>query len=114
MNTDMAYVVIAEVKPFISRKAQRLIRKIPQRKFMPTLTVLQILETNGITRMQVFYSEKQALEHAQTLRDCDDVEEVIHYDAEWMDTSAFISAFQKRLDENIKKSNFFTPRGDYK
>ena len=114
MNTVMAYVAIAEVKPFTSRKAQRLIRKIPQRKFMPTLTVLQILETNGITRMQVFYSEEQALKHAQTLRDCDDVEDVIHYDAEWMDTSSFISAFQKQLNKNLNKSNFFTPRGDYK
>lgn len=103
INTGMAFAVIAQVKPFTSSEAQRLIRKVALRNNMATLTVLQILQTNGLTRYQVFYEKEAGENHANTLRNCEDIEEVLTFEAEWMDTSSFSNTFLERMESKLKK-----------
>jgi hypothetical protein len=97
---------------------------------MAILTVLQILQTNGLTRYQVFYEkeagenhantlrncedieevltfdqvfyEKEAGEnHANTLRKCEDIEEVLTFEAEWMDTTTFSNTFLEKMESKL-------------
>lgn len=70
---------------------------------MATLTVLQILQTNGLTRYQVFYEKEAGENHANTLRKCEDIEEVLTFEAEWMDTTTFSNTFLEKMESKLKK-----------
>lgn len=70
---------------------------------MATLTVLQILQTNGLTRYQVFYEKEAGETHANTLRNCEDIEEVLTFEAEWMDTTTFSNTFLEKMESKLKK-----------
>ena len=70
---------------------------------MATLTVLQILQTNGLTRYQVFYEKEAGENHANTLRNCEDIEEVLTFEAEWMDTTTFSNTFLDKMESKLKK-----------